>query len=667
MKKVYFTLALLVATCAAAVADAPRTFGSDMKKGAVIPTKNERVMLNVNHSKSLVPQKAPGDTIYFDDFEAKTTTWTFDSLESKNISQLGLANSIEGSQSGAFSAFSGTQFLASSYDEKEDVKVYIKSPVIALPAGDYWVGAFFMTGGSYYPCSATLLYGNTDNVASQTKIISFTEEDVSQEWTLQKHKVTISEGNYYFTLVLEYEQMSNSGGGWFVAMDNFMITKNEPFPPEPELSQTSLTIYGGEGVWSLTNDSIAVAYLANDSSNLSVLANYAYCDTVYMKYTEGKVRDFFAKKYSDLEVWVLNTEDNPIEINLSIYGESEMGKDSISDTIAIYHDYANKDYSDVVTNRSLEYRGSNLYLSLLGDRYFNEKYQPDLFTGYGERFAVNGLYAESGSEKFVQLDSVSLMIYNYWLEEENQAKKLKISVYGEKYELDDESNIVATSIGDLYGSVEMTFAEAFGKDTYIEFTPTLVNIKLPTPLSVPGVFYLFIEPIEEMELASDETCDVLLNLVREGYTATQIENGLLYYPANSFYVVYKGEKQSWYDFFGNFYATVTGTAYYSTAVGFLNAGITFYADKVEPIPDTAIKTTKADSQLSIYPNPAKEVIYINNLTSDASATVTDVTGKQILSLSHVQNSVSVSGLSKGIYFISIKDADGVHTAKFVKE
>ncbi len=666
MKKVYFTLALLVATCVAAVADAPRTFGSDMKKGTVIPTKNERIMLNANHSKSLVPQKAPGDTIYFDDFEAETTTWTFDTLQSKNIAQLGLANDVEGC-SECFSAFSGTQYLASGYDQDEDVKVYIKSPAITLSAGDYWIGAFFMTGGSKYPCSATLVYGNTDKVESQTKIISFTAEEVSQEWTLLKYKVTVTEGNYYFTLIPEYDKMTETGGGWFVLMDNFMITKNEPFPPEPELDQNSLNIYGGEGVWSLTNDSVAVAYLANDSSNITVYANYAYCDTVYMKYTEGKVKDYFAQKYSDLEVWVLDSEDNPIEINLSMYGESEMGKDTVSDTIAIYHDYADKAHSDVVTNRSLNYRGSNVYLSLLGDRYYNETYQPDLFTGYGERFAVNGLYAESGSEKFVQLDSVSLVLYNYWLEEENQAKKLKISVYGEKYELDDDGDIALVGIGDLYGSVEMTFAEAFGTDTYISKSPELVSIKLPTPLSVPGVFYLFIEPIEEMELGSDETCDVLFNQVRSGYSEEAIKNGALYYPANSFYVVYQGKKQSWYDFNGDFYEKNTGKAYYSIAVGYLNAGITFYADAVDPIPDTAIKTTKADSQLSIYPNPAKEVIYINNLTSDASATVTDVTGKQILSLSHVQNSISVSGLSKGIYFISIKDADGVHTAKFVKE
>lgn len=666
MKKVYFTLALLVATCVAAVADAPRTFGSDMKRGTVIPTKNERIMLNANHSKSLVPQKAPGDTIYFDDFEAETTTWTFDTLQSKNIAQLGLANDVEGC-SGCFPAFSGKQYLASGYDQDEDVKVYIKSPAIALPAGDYWIGAFFMTGGSNYPCSATLVYGNTDKVESQTKIISFTDEEVSQEWTLRKYKVTVTEGNYYFTLIPEYEKKSDTGGGWFVLMDNFMITKNEPFPPEPELYQTSLNIYGGEGVWSLTNDSVAVAYLANDSSNITVYANYAYCDTVYMKYTEGKVKDYFAQKYSDLEVWVLDSEDNPIEINLSMYGESEMGKDTVSDTIAIYHDYADKAHSDVVTNRSLNYRGSNVYLSLLGDRYYNATYQPDLFTGYGERFAVNGLYAESGSEKFVQLDSVSLVLYNYWLEEENQAKKLKISVYGEKYELDEDGDIASVGIGDLYGSVEMTFAEAFGTDTYIANSPELVSIKLPTPLSVPGVFYLFIEPIEEMELGSDEKCDVLFNEVRSGYSEEVIQSGALYYPANSFYVVYQGKKQSWYDFNGDFYEKNTGKAYYSIAVGYLNAGITFYADAVDPIPDTAIKTTKADSQLSIYPNPAKEVIYINNLTSDASATVTDVTGKQILSLSHVQNSVSVSGLSKGIYFISIKDADGVHTAKFVKE
>ena len=94
------------------------------------------------------------------------------------------------------------------------------------------------------------------------------------------------------------------------------------------------------------------------------------------------------------------------------------------------------------------------------------------------------------------------------------------------------------------------------------------------------------------------------------------------------------------------------------------ADVTFQGAEPEAV---GIKRVVADSKLAIYPNPAKDVLYISNLASDASAVVTDLTGKQLMSLSHVQNSVSVAGLAQGVYFISIKDAEGVHTAKFVKE
>lgn len=80
---------------------------------------------------------------------------------------------------------------------------------------------------------------------------------------------------------------------------------------------------------------------------------------------------------------------------------------------------------------------------------------------------------------------------------------------------------------------------------------------------------------------------------------------------------------------------------------------------LETAPVTIIKDTKAellsDCKFSCYPNPADKIITIeNNATETLTANIYDIYGRLVLTapIAIGKNSLNVSNLSKGIYFIS---------------
>lgn len=70
--------------------------------------------------------------------------------------------------------------------------------------------------------------------------------------------------------------------------------------------------------------------------------------------------------------------------------------------------------------------------------------------------------------------------------------------------------------------------------------------------------------------------------------------------------------------------------------------------------------------ISIYPNPAKNVINFKGLTNDVSVSITDVLGKNVLTHT-LQNgeALNVSNLTSGLYIIKLEGSN--HTFKFIKE
>lgn len=81
---------------------------------------------------------------------------------------------------------------------------------------------------------------------------------------------------------------------------------------------------------------------------------------------------------------------------------------------------------------------------------------------------------------------------------------------------------------------------------------------------------------------------------------------------------------------------------------------------------TALDSDVAN-QLTVYPNPTTSSLYFSGETV-VSATVFDFSGRQLLSQSVLANSLDVSSLSSGAYFINLTNEAGVQSVqRFVKQ
>ena len=70
------------------------------------------------------------------------------------------------------------------------------------------------------------------------------------------------------------------------------------------------------------------------------------------------------------------------------------------------------------------------------------------------------------------------------------------------------------------------------------------------------------------------------------------------------------------------------------------------------------------AQLSVYPNPVASTLYFTEVCDKVM--VTDISGKQLLSAEGVE-SLDVSALSNGVYFVTIQVNDEIHTTQVVKK
>ncbi len=75
---------------------------------------------------------------------------------------------------------------------------------------------------------------------------------------------------------------------------------------------------------------------------------------------------------------------------------------------------------------------------------------------------------------------------------------------------------------------------------------------------------------------------------------------------------------------------------------------------------------KSKNAISLYPNPAKNTLYINNI-QNANVTVFDLSGKLLINLQNTDSQIDISSLSEGIYIINVTTNQGTSVTKFVKE
>ncbi|MEO8760792.1 MAG: T9SS type A sorting domain-containing protein [Bacteroidia bacterium] len=105
-----------------------------------------------------------------------------------------------------------------------------------------------------------------------------------------------------------------------------------------------------------------------------------------------------------------------------------------------------------------------------------------------------------------------------------------------------------------------------------------------------------------------------------------------------------------------------------TAYGWILIGP--YADSIKSFAIQKLITgmkhvTANNTQLSIYPNPTQNILQVSITCSNEinSIQIIDVLGKEILRTN--ENTIDVSSLQEGIYFVSVKTSEGILTKKII--
>ena len=80
-----------------------------------------------------------------------------------------------------------------------------------------------------------------------------------------------------------------------------------------------------------------------------------------------------------------------------------------------------------------------------------------------------------------------------------------------------------------------------------------------------------------------------------------------------------------------------------------------------------VKVENLKDKISLFPNPAREYVTINNAETIENVTLYDVNGRTIKIINGVAKKIEISDLQSGIYFIKIKTKTAFETMKFMKE
>jgi len=73
------------------------------------------------------------------------------------------------------------------------------------------------------------------------------------------------------------------------------------------------------------------------------------------------------------------------------------------------------------------------------------------------------------------------------------------------------------------------------------------------------------------------------------------------------------------------------------------------------------------TDFKLYPNPAKDKLYINFNSSNLSGAIYDLQGKRVVDIKTGINPIDISNLSKGIYFVKIINSGNIIVDKLIKE
>ena len=154
------------------------------------------------------------------------------------------------------------------------------------------------------------------------------------------------------------------------------------------------------------------------------------------------------------------------------------------------------------------------------------------------------------------------------------------------------------------------------------------------------------------------------------YSYDASENTL--YPNNFSQTLILCDTSEDVDFENLFFAQVSANTNNSVTI---NMNANFIELKLENYPgylatyrNVSLSTPeKSLAALKIYPNPVSDQLFISNRNSkDLDIVIYDILGKQVLQKKSIEQSLDVSNLLDGIYFLEINSDNGMRIEKIIK-
>jgi hypothetical protein len=75
----------------------------------------------------------------------------------------------------------------------------------------------------------------------------------------------------------------------------------------------------------------------------------------------------------------------------------------------------------------------------------------------------------------------------------------------------------------------------------------------------------------------------------------------------------------------------------------------------------------SNSLISIYPNPAHTILFVEGIDQNSMISIYDLTGRMLINSQIVDNMIDISSLANGIYIIKIKGKSFIKTIRFIKK
>ena len=515
----------------------------------------------------------------------------------------------------ALTAISGSKYLISGYDSSAARDAWAISPGVSLTgATTYYVSGYVYTPGYNGVLDSITFTAGTDNTAEGQTTVLLQRNEAVEGWVLVSVPFTPSADGLYFFGIHHCTQELDVNA---IAVDNFRISLEAPVASKPTVNNVSL--FGG--TWNYEGPSTVNLFADNDT--ILAVSDVLFADS-YLWSCDGGVTphadSLFYAKFGFTTAGAYNVSlkasnaqgDTTAVIPFTVNFPAE-GQDGAL--------WANKAPSEVLEGDFTFTDGTNIMGLNSAYASFCESY-----------YLPEGVYAG--------VDSVVLSVEKYYLQAENASKRFVVRLLG----VDENGYPLDTW---EFGRFESTFANVFGASIS---SPTDVVVKFPKTVGVKGSFFVAVD------LATDDTIDLTdgrdylaFNFVYRGSASYATATSYINYPSNG-----------WISFYEYIEALTSGSYGYATSLGFIpSVKMGYVAGTVEE--PNAIKHITADNQLSVYPNPVKDVLYINDLNDNSTITIADVTGKQVAaySASTGKNGVSVSGLSTGLYIVTVKGMTAV--------